>query len=137
MYIRTLSKPEWLWYKNNNIHSLLMYVYVFRVQALKNDYGTYKPLIWRTESQTITSSVSWSHTHILFDYQPCTCTCTRTCTCMYCTWLSINQSAFYILSLSSPDLQVETLCLELCCFVCVIRPSQLSCLGSSVGRASA
>ena len=25
---------------------------------------------------------------------------------------------FYILSLSSPDLQVEMLCLELCCFVC-------------------
>ena len=39
----------------------------------------------------------------------------------------------------SPDLQVETLCLELCCllFVCVIWPSQLSCLGSLVGRASA
>ena len=27
-----------------------------------------------------------------------------------------------ILSLSSPDHQVETLWLELCCFVCVIRP---------------
>ena len=26
------------------------------------------------------------------------------------------------------------LCLELCCFVCVIWPSQLSCLGSSVRR---
>ena len=33
--------------------------------------------------------------------------------------------------------QVEMLCLELCYFVCVIRPSQLSCLGGSVGRASA
>ena len=42
-----------------------------------------------------------------------------------------------ILSLSSPDLQVEMLCLELCCFVWVIWPSQLSWLGSSVGRASA
>ena len=31
------------------------------------------------------------------------------------------------------DLQVEMLCLELCCFVCVIRPSQLSGLSSSVG----
>ena len=36
-------------------------------------------------------------------------------------------------SLSLPDLQVETLCLELCCFVCVIPPSHLSCLSSSVG----
>ena len=34
----------------------------------------------------------------------------------------------FLLSLSSPDLQVETLCLELCYFVCV---SQLSCLSSS------
>ena len=25
--------------------------------------------------------------------------------------------------------------LELCCFICVIWPSQLSCLSSSVGRA--
>ena len=31
------------------------------------------------------------------------------------------------------DLQVETLCLELCSFVCVIQPSQLSGLSSSVG----
>ena len=44
---------------------------------------------------------------------------------------------FSILSLNSPDVKVETLCLELCCFVCVIQPNQLSCLGSSIGRASA
>ena len=39
------------------------------------------------------------------------------CTCMH------NMNI-----LSSPDLQVEMLCLELCCFVCVIQPSQQSCL---------
>ena len=38
---------------------------------------------------------------------------------------------FSILSLNRPDVKVETICLELCCFVCVIRPNQLSCLGSS------
>ena len=46
----------------------------------------------------------------------------------------IHKSNIYILSLSSPDHQDEMLCLELCCFVCVIWPCQLSCLGSSVGR---
>ena len=36
---------------------------------------------------------------------------------VWCLWWS---AFFYILNLSSPDLQVEILCLELCCFVCVI-----------------
>ena len=45
----------------------------------------------------------------------------------------ITPAFFYILSLSSPDHQVGMLCLEFCCFVCVIQPSQLSCLGGSVG----